>query len=131
MDRDNDSSGQGDRDEERLEGGPLTFIPGSGDAAGRPRSPDGCFEWRADLRVWAPLGEAPPGTVTPDRLFEWTGAEWRALRTTPGQTTRKRRAADWIGMVAVAVLCVLGAVAVAGAIFVYIALQGFAPSGKG
>src|SRR5580658_4037752 len=116
------SSGQGDRDQSRLKGGRF---------AGGPRSADGCFEWRADLRVWAPVGDVAPGTVTPDRRFEWTGAEWRALRPTPRQTARRLVAADWIGMVAVAALCILGAVAVASAIFVYIALQGFAPSGKG
>jgi hypothetical protein len=109
----------------------VTVVPKADEAVGHRRSPDGCFEWRADLRVWVPLGDVPPGTVTPDRLFEWTGTEWRALRPTSGQTVRKRSAADWIGMVAVAGLCALGVFAVAGAIFVYIALQNFSPSGKG
>jgi len=131
MGLDNDSSRQGDADQAPDAGVSATFSPEVAEAAGRPRSADGCFEWRADLRVWAPLGEVPPGTVTPDRLFEWTGTEWRALRPTPGQHRGKGVGADWIGMAAVAALCLLGAGAIAFAIFVYISLQNFSPSGKG
>ncbi len=48
-----------------------------------------------------------------------------------GPTAARRGVAEWIGMVAVAVLCILGVGAVAFAIFVYISLQNFSVGGKG
>lgn len=98
---------------------------------GYPRSADGLFEWRGDLGVWVPVVAIPPGTATPDRRFEWNGAEWVALTAPPKQASRPRSAADLIGLVAVAVLCAIAAVTVAIPLLVYIALSTLSPSGKG
>ena len=49
-------------------------------------SADGFFEYLADLGVWRPLGEVPPGTLTPDCRFQWTGVEWHPIYRMPTAT---------------------------------------------
>jgi hypothetical protein len=86
-------------------------------------SADGLFAFRADLGVWQPRGPVPPGTHTPDLLYQWTGTNWRSVYTLPRLSTQTRHRsatavfAAVLGGLAACGLLVVVAFVVIGAFF--------------
>jgi hypothetical protein len=76
------------------------------------------FAFRADLGVWQPRGPVPPGTYTPDLLYQWTGTKWEPVYSLPPLRTQTRDRSTANRRAAAVLVAALGGLAGCGLLIV-------------